>query len=79
MYEVNYGTVFIKLKGHKGKSTNRTKFKMTYCAFFVRMIVYFKFGFRSRRVFFYAFVARIMTVDVFIRMQYRKQYSKYDC
>lgn len=72
MYKMNDRTIFIKLKSDKRKSANGTKFKMTDGAFFVRMIVYFKFTFRIVIMLRYIFMCSIMALYMLIRMYRRK-------
>lgn len=72
MYKMNDRTIFIKLKSDKRESTNGTKFKMTNGAFFVRMIVYFKFTFSIVIMLRYVFMRSIMALYMFIRMYRRK-------
>ena len=59
---MNYCTVFVKLKRNKFKSSNRTKFKMTNSAFFIRMILNFKFGFCRMMLVLNAFMRNIITI-----------------
>lgn len=72
MYKMNDRTIFIKLKSNKRESANGTKFKMTDDAFFVRMVVYFKFTFSIVIMLRYVFVCSIMILYMFIRMYCRK-------